>query len=122
MELFGEGIDIPGDALQFVFIDKVPDLRMEKVITDRREFFDRSFGNEFSEYYLAARARSLQQKLGRLLRTETDFGGAMIADPRIKSWKGKTSDKWNELMLPYKIERQDLQTACDEIVKFIKKD
>jgi ATP-dependent DNA helicase DinG len=120
MELFGEGIDIPGNALQFVFIDKVPDLRMEKVISDRREFFDRSFGNEFSEYYLAARARSLQQKLGRLLRTETDFGGALIADPRIKSWKGRTSEKWNELMLPYKIERQDLQTACDEIVKFIK--
>ena len=38
MESLGEGIDIPGDGLQFVFIDKIPDLRMDLVINDRRDF------------------------------------------------------------------------------------
>ena len=46
MESFGEGIDIPGDSLQFIFIDKIPDLRMDQVINDRRDFYEQNIGNE----------------------------------------------------------------------------
>jgi ATP-dependent DNA helicase DinG len=75
MESFGEGIDIPGEALEFVFIDKIPDLRMDLVINKRRQFFDSHIGNEFNDYYLAHRSRGLHQKLGRLIRRESDRGG-----------------------------------------------
>ena len=75
MESLGEGIDIPGESLQFVFIDKIPDLRMDLVINDRRDFFEKTIGNEFSDYYLSNRTRALHQKLGRLIRTNQDFGG-----------------------------------------------
>jgi ATP-dependent DNA helicase DinG len=119
MESFGEGIDIPGDALQFIFIDKVPDLRMDLVINERRDFFESHLGNEFTDYYLSHRTRSLHQKLGRLLRTENDYGGVLIVDNRVKSWKGKTMEKMIKLMEPYQLERATISEACLEIEKFI---
>lgn len=119
MESFGEGIDIPGDALQFIFIDKVPDLRMDLVINERRDFYEANLGNEFTDYYLAHRTRSLHQKLGRLLRTEQDYGGVIIVDNRVKSWKGKTMEKLVKLMEPYSLERASLQDATREIEEFI---
>lgn len=119
MESFGEGIDIPGDALQFIFIDKIPDLRMDLVVNERRDFFESHLGNEFTDYYLAHRTRSLHQKLGRLLRTESDYGGVIIVDNRVKSWKGKTMEKMVKLMEPYSLLRAPLDEACLEIEEFI---
>lgn len=120
MESFGEGIDVPGEALQFIFIDKIPDLRMDKVITDRRDFYEANIGNEFTDYYLAHRTRSLHQKLGRLLRREDDYGGAIIVDGRIKSWKGRTMESVNRLMEPYHFQRAPIDEAIKEIESFIK--
>jgi ATP-dependent DNA helicase DinG len=119
MESFGEGIDIPGDSLQFVFVDKVPDLRMDLVINDRRNFYESNIGNEFTDYYLSHRARSLHQKLGRLLRTENDRGGVLIVDSRIKKWKGRTYEKFNTLMRPYDIKRAPIDDALTGIEDFI---
>ncbi|RLA64863.1 MAG: hypothetical protein DRQ88_10265 [Epsilonproteobacteria bacterium] len=119
MEAFGEGIDIPGDSLMFIFIDKIPDLRMDLVIQNRRDFYEKSFGNEFSDYYLSHRARGLHQKLGRLLRTENDRGGVIIVDSRIKRWKGRTTEKFFKLMTPYKIKKSSLDNACLEIKDFV---
>ncbi len=119
MESFGEGIDIPGNTLEFVFIDKVPDLRMDLVIQDRRDFYETNLGNEFSDYYLAHRTRSLHQKLGRLLRTETDRGGVIVVDARIKKWKGRTMQQLNKLMEPYKMQRTGLDEACEGVRDFL---
>ena len=119
MESFGEGIDVPGDSLQFVFIDKVPDLRKELVIDMRQDFYEAQIGNAFIDYYLAHRTRSLQQKLGRLLRTENDFGGVIIVDQRVKSWKGRTLKSLFKLMEPYQIRRINLVEACDSIRDFV---
>ena len=119
MESFGEGIDIPGDALQFIFIDKIPDLRMDLVVNERRDFFESHLGNEFTDYYLAHRTRSLHQKLGRLLRTESDYGGVIIVDNRVKSWKGATMQKMVKLMEPYSLLRAPIDEACHEIEEFI---
>ncbi|WP_127713964.1 helicase C-terminal domain-containing protein [Halobacteriovorax sp. HLS] len=119
MESFGEGIDIPGDALQFVFVDKIPDLRMDLVIQDRRDFYESNLGNEFTDYYLAHRTRSLHQKLGRLLRTESDIGGVIVVDSRIRNWKGRTMEKLLKLMEPYKLQRTNLNDACDGIRDFV---
>jgi ATP-dependent DNA helicase DinG len=119
MESFGEGIDIPGDALQFIFIDKIPDLRMDLVIKDRRDYYESHLGNEFTDYYLSHRTRSLHQKLGRLLRTENDFGGVIVVDNRIKSWKGRTMETMVKLMAPYSLERGTLDFAVAEIGDFI---
>jgi ATP-dependent DNA helicase DinG len=119
MESFGEGIDIPGENLQFIFIDKIPDLRMDLVVNERRNFFEANIGNEFTDYYLAHRTRSLHQKLGRLLRTEEDYGGIIIVDNRIKQWKGKTMEKLVRLMAPYDLKRAPLKEAVGDIENFI---
>ena len=100
-------------------MDKIPDLRMDLVIQERRDFYERQIGNEFTDYYLAHRTRALQQKLGRLLRTENDFGGAIIVDSRIKKWKGKTFSTLMKLMEPYQIERSSLEQACEGVKTFI---
>lgn len=119
MESFGEGIDIPGETLQFVFIDKIPDLRKELVIDKRQDFYEAGLGNAFTDYYLAHRTRSLHQKLGRLLRTESDFGGIIVVDSRVKGWKGRTMQTLLKLMEPYKIRRTPLKEACASIKEFV---
>jgi ATP-dependent DNA helicase DinG len=119
MESFGEGIDIPGEALQFVFIDKIPDLRQDYVIQRRRDYYEANLGNEFNDYYLSTRTRGLHQKLGRLLRTEKDFGGVIIVDSRVRKWKGRTMEKLIKQMEPYELKRASLKEACKGVHKFI---
>jgi len=115
MESFGEGIDIPGEKLQFIVIDKIPDVRQDLIIQKRREFFEFKFGNEFNDYFLAQRTRSLHQKFGRLLRTEDDFGAILLIDNRIKKWKGGTLKTFQKLMEPYDLNMAPLKEACEKI-------
>jgi len=117
MESFGEGIDVPGDALSFVFIDKIPDVSQELVIKLRREFYERELGNEFVDYFMAKRTRSLHQKLGRLIRTESDHGAIIIVDSRIKKWQGRTISQFLKMMEPYQVRKERLSVACDSVAK-----
>ncbi len=119
MESFGEGIDIPGENLEFIFVDKVPDLRQDFVIQKRRDFYDANFGNEFNDYFLAHRTRSLHQKLGRLMRRETDKGCIIIVDSRLAKWKSKTVETFKDMMKPYVIQLAPLQDACDKVRDFL---
>lgn len=119
MESFGEGIDIPGEALELVYIDKVPDLRQDIVTQQRRDFYESNFGNEFTDYFLAHRTRSLHQKLGRLMRRETDRGCVIVTDARIKRWKGRTLTTFKKMMEPYQIEICGLEEACSSSRDFI---
>lgn len=120
MESFGEGIDVPGDKLKLVYIDKIPDLRRELIIDERRDFYAREFGNEFVDYFLSHRTRSLHQKLGRLMRRTTDSGAVIITDPRISRWKRGTLDTFNQMMRPYNLQYKGLDEACSEARDFIK--
>jgi len=81
---FWEGIDVPGDALSVVVIDKLPfappddpllAARLAKLAADGR--------NAFMEWQLPQAAISLKQGAGRLIRTETDRGVLMLCDPRL---------------------------------------
>lgn len=118
METFGEGIDIPGEKLQFIVVDKIPDLRQDLVIQKRRDFFEFKFSNEFTDYFLANRTRSLHQKFGRLLRTESDHGAILVIDNRVKKWKGNTFKSFIKLMEPYQIVHQPLKEACESIKNY----
>jgi ATP-dependent DNA helicase DinG len=118
MESFGEGIDIPGDKLQFIMVDKIPDVRQELVIQKRRDFFEFKFGNEFNDYFLAHRTRSLHQKFGRLLRSEKDHGAILLVDNRVKKWKGGTLRTFQKLMEPYQIISLPLGESCQSIITY----
>jgi len=119
MESFGEGIDIPGNLLEFIYIDKVPDLRQDLVIQKRRDFYDANFGNEFNDYFLAHRTRSLHQKLGRLIRRESDKGCIIVTDSRLGRWKGRTLDTFKDMMKPYKLNICTMDEACEKTRDFL---
>ena len=120
MESFGEGIDIPGEKLSFIVVDKIPDVRQDLVIQKRRDFFEFKFGNEFNDYFLAHRTRSLHQKFGRLLRSEKDHGAILLVDNRVKKWKGGTLRTFQKLMEPYQIISVNLKDACEQIGEYFK--
>ena len=82
---FWEGIDMPGDALQCVLIDKLPfpppgDPLVEARVRQLRE----QGRNPFEAYFVAEAAVSLKQGAGRLIRTESDRGLLVIGDPRVR--------------------------------------
>ena len=82
---FWEGIDVVGDALQCVLIDKLPfpppndplvEARVKRLEADGR--------NAFTDYFVAEAAVSLKQGAGRLIRSETDRGLLVVCDPRMR--------------------------------------
>ena len=81
---FWEGIDVPGDALQCVLIDKLPFPPPNDPLVDARVArLEREGRNAFSEYFVAEAAISLKQGGGRLIRTEHDKGLLIVCDPRM---------------------------------------
>ncbi|MBT4792428.1 MAG: ATP-dependent DNA helicase, partial [Halobacteriovoraceae bacterium] len=119
MESFGEGIDIPGESLEFIYIDKIPDLRQDHVIQMRRDFYDANLGNEFNDYFLAHRTRALHQKLGRLIRREEDKGCVIVTDSRLARWKGRTLESFRGMMKPYDINIVKFDDACENVRDFL---
>jgi ATP-dependent DNA helicase DinG len=82
---FWEGIDMPGDALQCVLIDKLPFPPPNDPLVEARVRQLREHGrNPFEEYFVAEAAISLKQGAGRLIRTETDRGLLVVCDPRMR--------------------------------------
>ena len=83
---FWEGVDIRGQALSAVIIDKLPFAAPnDPVLQARLELISQQGGNPFAEYQLPQAAIALKQGVGRLVRDVSDRGILMIADPRIRT-------------------------------------
>jgi len=83
---FWEGVDVRGDALSLVVIDKLPFAPPDDpVLAARLESLERGGGNPFLDYQLPQAVISLKQGAGRLIRDETDRGVLVICDPRLFS-------------------------------------
>lgn len=81
---FWEGVDVQGEALSLVVIDKLPFAPPDDpLFAARLEHIARQGGNPFLEYQLPQAAISLKQGAGRLIRSETDRGVLMICDRRL---------------------------------------
>ena len=81
---FWEGVDVRGDALSLVVIDKLPFAPPDDpVLAARLEALARAGGNPFLDYQLPQAAIALKQGAGRLIRDETDRGVLLICDPRL---------------------------------------
>ncbi|TDM06357.1 MAG: helicase [Ideonella sp. MAG2] len=82
---FWEGIDVPGDALQCVIIDKLPFPPPNDPLVEARVRHLKSQGRDaFSDYFVAEAAIALKQGAGRLIRTESDKGLLVICDTRLR--------------------------------------
>ena len=81
---FWEGVDVRGDALSLVVIDKLPFAPPDDpVLSARIERMKNEGRNAFMEYQLPRAVINVKQGAGRLIRDETDRGVLMICDPRL---------------------------------------
>jgi len=81
---FWEGVDVRGDALRLVIIEKLPFASPDDALTRARiEHLKATGGNAFRDYQLPEAALALKQGVGRLIRSETDRGVVVICDPRL---------------------------------------
>ena len=110
---FWEGIDVKGDALTLVVIDKLPFAPPDDpVLAKRLELLEQEGGNPFMEHQVPQAIIALKQGAGRLIRSETDRGVLMIGDVRlIEKPYGKRI--WQSLP-PMKRSRKE-----DDVVAFL---
>ncbi len=81
---FWEGVDVPGDPLRGLVIQKLPfKVPTEPVTAARVEALEARGGNAFWEYMLPLAALRLKQGFGRLVRSTTDRGAVILLDDRI---------------------------------------
>ncbi len=81
---FWEGVDVPGEALQCVVIDKLPfPPPNDPLVEARVKRMEDEGRNAFADYFVAEAAISLKQGAGRLIRSENDQGLLVVCDPRM---------------------------------------
>jgi ATP-dependent DNA helicase DinG len=81
---FWEGVDIPGDALSLVVIDKLPFARPDEPLSAARiEALTAQGKNAFEEYQVPSAALKLRQGFGRLIRSTSDKGLVVVGDTRL---------------------------------------
>jgi ATP-dependent DNA helicase DinG len=81
---FWQGVDVPGESLSAVIIDKLPFPRPDTpLVKAKNKLIDDRGGSSFREYSLPEATLSLKQGVGRLMRQETDQGLLVILDGRL---------------------------------------
>ncbi|MBU1664692.1 MAG: ATP-dependent DNA helicase, partial [Gammaproteobacteria bacterium] len=81
---FWEGVDVAGEALSLVVIDRLPfQPPDDPVLAARMEVLRQAGKNPFYDHQLPHAVISLKQGAGRLIRRESDHGVLMICDPRL---------------------------------------
>ncbi len=81
---FWEGVDVRGEALSLVVIDRLPFASPgDPVLRARLDAIRRRGGNPFTEYQLPRAVIALRQGAGRLIRDERDRGVLVVCDPRL---------------------------------------
>ena len=112
---FWEGVDVKGDALSLVVIDKLPFFSPEDpVLAARIDKINQSGKNAFMEYQLPNAVITLKQGAGRLIRDEFDKGVLVICDTRVID-KAYGKRMWQSLP-PFARTRDDL-----EVIQFLEK-
>ncbi len=83
---FWQGVDVRGDQLSCVIIDKLPfAVPTDPIVAARTKFIDANGGKSFFEYSVPNAVITLKQGIGRLIRSKTDKGVIAILDSRLKT-------------------------------------
>ena len=112
---FWEGVDVKGEALRLVIIEKLPFASPDDpLVRARIDHLQATGGNAFRDYQLPEAALALKQGVGRLIRSEEDYGTVVICDPRMM---GRGYGKVLFAALPAMTPTRDR----DEALRFIRK-
>ena len=108
------GVDIPGDALSLLIMTRLPFVPPnDPVLKARGEQYD----NEFMEFSLPAAILQFRQGIGRLIRTQSDLGAAVILDGRIVSRRyGK---RFLDALPPAPVIRKSTSEIAGELQTFL---
>ena len=110
---FWEGVDVRGQALSVVAIDKLPFASpADPLMMARLEYIRREGGNGFMDHQLPLAALSLKQGAGRLLRDQQDFGVIVLCDPRI------STKRYGKMFLQC-LEPMSSTSALNEVSSFL---
>jgi ATP-dependent DNA helicase DinG len=83
---FWQGVDVQGEALSCVIIDRLPfAVPSDPVIQARMKAIEEAGGKAFSDYQVPAAVLTLKQGFGRLIRSLEDRGVLVLLDPRIRT-------------------------------------
>ncbi|MBW1921190.1 MAG: ATP-dependent DNA helicase, partial [Deltaproteobacteria bacterium] len=83
---FWQGVDVPGEALSCLIIDKLPfDSPADPLVGARIRLIRERGGNPFMDYQLPSAILALKQGLGRLIRSSSDRGIISVLDVRIRT-------------------------------------
>ncbi len=89
---FWQGVDVRGEQLSCVIIDKLPfSVPTDPLVQARSRFIEENGGSSFFDYSVPQAIISLKQGIGRLIRSRTDRGVIAILDPRLRT-KGYGKD------------------------------
>ena len=114
---FWEGVDIAGEALQLLVIDKLPFAPPDDPLTAAQARRLEALGhNAFVSLHLPQAAMALKQGAGRLIRSETDQGVLVVADRRLTT--RSYGQRLLDAMPPMQrlLDEADLLTALDRLV------
>ncbi len=82
---FWQGVDVPGDQLSCVIVDKLPfAVPSDPIVAARVKALQEDGRNAFAEYQVPQAVLALKQGFGRLIRTKTDRGILALLDSRIQ--------------------------------------
>ena len=113
---FWQGVDVKGEALSAVIIDKLPfQVPSDPLVSARMEQVERRGGSAFSDYQLPHAILRLKQGLGRLIRSKSDRGVLAILDNRL-STKG-----YGKLFLS-SLPDYKVTGSVDDLVEFMKQE
>ncbi len=83
---FWQGVDVRGEQLSCVIIDKLPfAVPSDPLVAARSRFIDENGGRSFTDYSVPQAIISLKQGIGRLIRSRTDRGVIAVLDPRLRT-------------------------------------
>jgi ATP-dependent DNA helicase DinG len=83
---FWQGVDVRGEQLSCVIIDKLPfAVPSDPIVAARQRHIEEQGGSSFYEYSVPQAIISLKQGLGRLIRSTTDRGVLAVLDPRLRT-------------------------------------
>ena len=93
--IFGEGIDLPGEQLSSIVVVGVGMPQVNRQTRQLQQWYEKSHAPGFEYAYLYPGMQKVDQALGRVVRSSTDRGKALLIDPRYRE------RRYRELLPPW---------------------